>query len=162
MKFLNSKIKDYINDNAKFVLECDDMDTYDFPTEDEIPERCYASMIMGIRPYRDKFKNDYFDVCYKIFPTYLISWWENDQIKKISYFYIRQRYLCGSDEARRFRAVMRKASNCNVLTEATLIGITETFTLRYDKDGNASIKNRSCSELEPEWFIDDISNKFHV
>lgn len=158
MIILNNKINDYVNNNSAFVLDCDSLDVYDFPVEDEIPERHYASMIMGIRPYRDKFKNDYFDVCYKIFPTYLCSWWFDNQIEKITYFYIRQRYLRGSDEERRFRSAMFKICNRTTLNAYTgdksqLPGASFHFTQKLDEEYHNLLK------AGYRIFVDDTGSK---
>ncbi len=161
MSFLEQKIEDYVSNDEEIILECDEMDSYDFPKEEEVPEGFYASMIMGLRPYRDRFNKHYFDVCYKIFSAIMYNQWNEGHIDRISYFYIRQRCRFGSDEERRFRAAMRPICESKILNKDNLVGVIEIFKIQYGKDGVGELVDRSASVLEPDWFVDDTSDEFH-
>ena len=164
MSCLNKNISDYLiasESEEKIILKCDEMDDYDLPTEDNLPEDCYASIIMGLRSYRDKYKNHYVDVCYKMFPLRLMDLWNNEKIDVINYFYVRYRCLIGSDEERIFRRNMNKLYNRKFLTDDQLVGTCELFRIEYGKDNEILFPERRFCDLDVSWFEDDISDEFH-
>lgn len=167
MSFLDENIKDYLSpettsNDTDIVFECDELDKYDFPYEANLYEGDYYSTIVGLRNYEDKYKNQYVDVCYKVFSTKLKILWENAKIERIRYYYIRQRMLKGSDDERRFRYAMYRIVGEKTLTEKDLVGVTEYMKIYFDDDHKGSITYREESELQDEWFVDDVSDKFHM
>lgn len=161
MSYLDKRIDDYITADSSFSLECDELDMYDFPDEDIVPEGEYASMIMGVCDYKDKYNNRYFDICYKIFSGITYTLWNDKAIDKISYSYIRQRYLRGSDEERRLRSAMYNMCKRKSITSDDLQGIIELIEIVYDKSGNGFIKKRSSTTINSLWFVDDESDEFY-
>jgi hypothetical protein len=166
MNFLEQNIEDYISPETNssdtgIVFECDELDMYDFPDDVNLPEGEYYSMIVGLRNYKDKYKKEYVDVCYKVFNTKLKLLWEKQKIERIWYYYIRQRILRDSDDERRFRFAMECIIGDSKFTDKDLIGVTEYLKIYFDDDPKGAIVRRRESELQDVWFFDDVSDEFH-
>lgn len=166
MNFLEQTIEDYIlpetaSSDTGIVFECDELDYYDLPREEDIPEGLYAAMIMGFQSYADRFKNQYIDVCYKIFSDLAFMKWTNRVADQITYSYIRIRVMKDSDEERQFRASMSKLCNKMKFTIDELIGTISLINLAYKGKGEALVEKYKRTELNDLWFVDDISDYFY-
>lgn len=163
MSYLDKKIEDYAHGESdeNLVFECEELDYYDAPQESSIPEGVYAAMLMGFQFHSDKFKTRYVDVCYKIFSSATYTQWNEKIIDKITYFYIRIRYIRGSDEERRFRVAMSGLCKKKKFTANELIGIVELIDLSYQRNGEATIEQHISTELNSYWFEDDITDDFY-
>lgn len=166
MSFLNQNIEEYTStptnaNDTSIVFECDDMDYYDISREEDVPEGLYAAMIMGFQNYTDKFKNQYIDVCYKVFSNSSYERWTNRIDDYITYSYIRLRFISGGDDKRRFCAAMSNLCKKKKFTTDELIGSILLVNLAYGRNGEAFVQKYKSTELNDLWFIDDISDEFH-
>lgn len=166
MNFLNQNIEDYISPKTSssdgcILFECDELDCYDFPDEEDVPEDQYVAMITGFRKHKDRYKNYYIDVCYKIFSYDTLKQWENRIIDKISYSYIRTRFVEDGDEHRRFRAAMSRFCNKMKFDSDELIGTISIISLEYRGKGEAVVKKYQETKFSEKWFEDDISDEFY-
>ena len=166
MSFLEQNIESYVSTeiastDTSIVFECDELDYYDIPREENVPEGLYAAMIMGFQPHRDKFKNQWIDICYKIFSDLAFTKWENKITDQITYSYIRIRVMESSDEERQFRAAMSNLCKKKKFSSDELIGNISLINLAYRGKGEAFIKNYKHTLLDNLWFVDDVSDEFH-
>lgn len=166
MSFLETNIDDYISNEpnssaTSIVFECDELDDYDLPKEEDVPEGLYAAMIIGFQNYTDRFKNHYIDVCCKIFSDIAFIRWTNRVADQITYSYVRIRIKEDGDEKRQFRAAMRSVCKKKKFTSDELIGVILLVNIAYRGKGEAIIEKYKHTPLNHLWFEDDISNRFH-
>ena len=166
MNFLEQNIEEYISPETNssdtcIVFECDELDYHDFPIEEDVPEGIYAAMIMGFQNHKDKFKNQYTDVCYKIFSDLAFMKWTNKIADQITYSYIRIRFMNESDDIKRFRVAMSALCQKKKFTSNELIGTIVLINLAYRGKGEAFVEKYKHTDLNDLWFVDDISDEFH-
>lgn len=166
MNFLERNIEDCLTSEANsngnnIVFECDQLDYYDIPNEEDVSEGLYAAMIMGFQTRKDRFKNQCVDICFKIFSNLAFTKWNNRVADQITYSYVRIRITENSDEERQFRTAMSKLCNKKKFSTYELIGSIFLINLEYRGKGDVFIKNYKCTALNKLWFIDDISDDFH-
>ena len=163
MNFLEQNIEDYItyganSNDTNIIFECDQLDYYDLPNQEDVSEGLYAAMIMGFQNHKDRFKIRYIDVCYKVFSDIAYRKYESGIADSIPYSYIRVRLMKESDEERRFCAFMSKLCNKTKFTADELIGAILLITLSYKGNGEVYVEKYSLITMDESWFVEDISD----
>ena len=143
-------------EEKEIIFEYSELDKYDFPKEEAVPEGNYFSIIKAVESSYNKQHDPCFDVYYKLLAFKDVQAWGNGLIDERPYYYIKQRYKHGSTPARAFIQAVRKGGMPLKFTSSQLIGYTERIRLAYERDGGlGSIIERIPDKIEPEYFTDD-------
>ena len=111
---------------------------YQFPVEENVPAGYYVSRIEEIHRSVTKNGEASYDVCYKIADLSMCYKKANNLLgdnEKLTYYYIKQRYVYDSDFDYEFVEAMYNAGAEDSFSASDVIGITEKISLIYKVDG---------------------------
>ena len=157
--YVNMKVGRCAEENDDFILTYDELDRYDFPTEDAVPEGYYLAKIVGAVKSENKYGDPCFEICHKLISRKDYDAWAEGYLERFSYSYIRQKYKIGSSSARKFMNDMIKGGMPQSFKLSELVGYTEYIKLEYDRrNGFGNIVERKRQHLSDDYFTDDEMN----
>lgn len=140
----------------EIIFEYNELDKYDFPSEDEVPEGYYLSMIVGAVKSENKYGDPCFEICHKLISRKDYDAWAEGYLERFPYSYIRQKYKIGSGPARKFMNDMIKGGMPQSFKLSELVGYTEYLRLEYDqRSGFGHVAERKHHPLNDDYFTDD-------
>lgn len=130
----------------KFKKSC--LGKYQFPIETNVPPGLYISKIEAICQSCTKRGEQSYDVCYRIASLSACYRKANgilSQGEEVNYYFIKQRYVYGSDYDAMFIEAMHNTGIVDDEFDADdVIGITEKISLIYKSDGGLGSIDKRC------------------
>ena len=116
------------------VFEYDEFLDYSFPKRDLIPDGWYYALIKEARESYSQKGDKCFDIYYKLLSGIQYAKWCNGYIDEVEYFYMKQRFKCGSEAAKAFEQAMRKIGVPKRFTLKDVVGLMDGIKIEYIND----------------------------